>query len=134
MAHMDEKILLVPAVADNADTSTTEDTDVDDESTLSEPSTSGQQVDVEPVEERPQFAIVGSWDEWLFAHEMNWDGQSCWCGISLGDKGEESFQILKDGKWETTLHPNIANAGPHMEHMLKGPDNEGHELNWTIKG
>jgi len=82
----------------------------------------------------PTYSVVGSWDNWEEAVDMEWDGiGSCYrFYFQLGSQGSVSFQILKDGFWEQTLHPNCRDANPHCFHTLQGPSFGAHGLNWTV--
>lgn len=91
------------------------------------------------LDERPsqtsmhqKFCIVGSWDNWETPKEMEFDGTCYKYTITLGLRNEESFQILLDGLWERTLHPDRANATPFVTHVLQGPNISAHGLNWTV--
>lgn len=78
-------------------------------------------------------AIVGSWDDWSAGALMTFDAQanSYTIELQLG-AARESFQILCDSDWDSCLHPDSNDASTHEEHVLCGPDSEGHEKNWTI--
>lgn len=86
-----------------------------------------------PPAKSPPFKlfVAGTFNEWTPA-EMNWEEGLFVCPIEIGPNGSESFQILQNGKWEKTLHPNIADACPYEDHTVCGPDNKGHGLNWQI--
>lgn len=79
-----------------------------------------------------KYSIVGSWDNWETAKEMEFDGTYYKYIITLGLRNEESFQILLDGLRERTLHPDRANATPYTIHVLQGPSISAHGLNWTV--
>jgi len=78
--------------------------------------------------------VVGSWDDWSYGEVMAFDEQSrCYClEMQTGDAGSESFQILCEGDWDMCLHPDRDNVGMQQEHVLRGPDADGHGKNWTI--
>jgi len=77
--------------------------------------------------------IVGTWDSWA-AKQMKWkeDERCYYSNVKLGSNGWESFQILCDGQWKRCLHPDRKDASPHVAYKLCGPDDEGHNMNWTI--
>jgi len=78
-----------------------------------------------------RYCIVGSWNSWT-AEDMAFDGKCYKCSVQLGPKGEESFQVLLDGLWERTLHPDRPDASPAVTHVLQGPSISAHGMNWTI--
>merc|ERR1719419_1672269 len=65
---------------------------------------------------------------------LAWDDVLCCYAqvVVLGSNGEESFQILAGGDWGRRVHPDRRDACPHEEYVLCGPDDCGHDLNWTI--
>ncbi|CAJ1407476.1 unnamed protein product [Effrenium voratum] len=79
-----------------------------------------------------RYCIVGSWDNWEAAQDMEFDGTYYKYTVTLGLRNEESFQILLDGLWERTLHPDRQNATPYVSHVLQGPSISAHGLNWTV--
>jgi len=83
--------------------------------------------------EYKQVHVVGTWSGWA-AREMDWDARRrCYHStLQVGSEGWASFQILLDGDWARCLHPNKADANPHTDYKLCGPDNAGHGMNWTI--
>eukprot|EP00931_Biecheleriopsis_adriatica_P114881 TRINITY_DN90762_c0_g1_i1.p1 TRINITY_DN90762_c0_g1~~TRINITY_DN90762_c0_g1_i1.p1 ORF type:complete len:1166 (-),score=245.01 TRINITY_DN90762_c0_g1_i1:54-3194(-) len=81
---------------------------------------------------RPRYCIVGSWDNWESPQEMDFDGDCYKYRLQLGTKGEESFQILLDGLWQRTIHPDRPDANPLLTHVLQGPSVSAHGLNWTV--
>mmetsp|Transcript_6075 Transcript_6075/g.10899 ORF Transcript_6075/g.10899 Transcript_6075/m.10899 type:complete len:1558 (-) Transcript_6075:114-4787(-) len=87
----------------------------------------------EDVAGRASFAIAGTWDNWT-RRSMNWDPERrCFqSNVQVGKDGEESFQILLDGDWAKCFHPDKADACPHADVKLCGPDENGQGLNWTI--
>lgn len=81
---------------------------------------------------RTRYHLVGTWDNWKRPIEMKWDGECYRYTVKLGVAGNESFQILQDGRWDMRLHPNTEDANPFEFHMLRGPSNGGQGTNWTI--
>jgi len=75
--------------------------------------------------------LIGSWDGFEGRHEMSWDGSGYWYHVQC-TKTKESFQILCGGWWDNRIYPTKADANPHTQHEIKGPDGGGHGLNWTI--
>uniref|UniRef100_A0A7S4UEM9 CBM20 domain-containing protein n=1 Tax=Alexandrium monilatum TaxID=311494 RepID=A0A7S4UEM9_9DINO len=92
-------------------------------------------VDVPTVDLREHaICIVGTFDNWADVHEMSWDAE-CKCyhyEIKLGSDKEESFQIVLNKDWKRCLHPDKNDANPYSAYNLLGPDDRGHQLNWTI--
>jgi len=83
---------------------------------------------------RPSYMIVGTWDNFRLAREMKWTGESYQFFLQLGDRRQESFQILKNGLWEQALYPDCADANPQQQHRIQGPSSGGRGLNWTLDG
>jgi len=79
----------------------------------------------------PRYCIVGSWDSWR-AHAMHFTGKHYQFCLELGSTGEESFHLLKDGLRDQAVYPNIRLATPHRFHVLKGPAENTHGLNWLV--
>mmetsp|Transcript_8171 Transcript_8171/g.14970 ORF Transcript_8171/g.14970 Transcript_8171/m.14970 type:complete len:578 (-) Transcript_8171:57-1790(-) len=81
----------------------------------------------------PRYCIVGSWNDWR-PLDMTWDTErQIFCSrAQIGAEGRESFQILVDGRWQQCIHPDCMDACPHVAFNLCGPDDRGHDLNWTI--
>ena len=59
---------------------------------------------------------------------MTWEGGEYRCCVTLG----ESFQIVVDGLRTRQIHPSIKEASPHTAHSLRGPDNSGSGVFWTV--
>lgn len=77
------------------------------------------------------YSIAGTWNDYKpepMAFNGSWYTQS----IVVGETGRESFQILLRGSWQSTIYPSVADASPFVEHELRGPDDSGHGLNWTL--
>lgn len=91
------------------------------------------QFDPWPVGKKPYFKlfVVGTWNDFQPV-EMEWQGEVFLFPIQIGSNGWESFQILKNGSWDQTVYPSIADATPYEEHTVCGPDSKGHDKNWMI--
>eukprot|EP00747_Dinoflagellata_sp_TGD_P100223 gnl/TRDRNA2_/TRDRNA2_167976_c0_seq1.p1 gnl/TRDRNA2_/TRDRNA2_167976_c0~~gnl/TRDRNA2_/TRDRNA2_167976_c0_seq1.p1 ORF type:complete len:771 (-),score=124.82 gnl/TRDRNA2_/TRDRNA2_167976_c0_seq1:144-2456(-) len=81
---------------------------------------------------RDQFHLAGTFNGWRNAEAMQWDGHRFYAFVTVSEEGWESFQIWLDGKSDSSIHPNIADAHPYTKHAIMGPDSKGHGLNWTI--
>merc|ERR1719414_848467 len=77
------------------------------------------------------YKIAGTWDDFK-CNEMIWDGRAFVYYITLSEQRWESFQILHEGRWESTLYPDVKDGSPWLNHKLTGPDNKGHGRNWTL--
>jgi len=78
------------------------------------------------------YYIAGTWDNFT-PTPMQAFGDGLWRhSVTLGEGGEESFQILLRGDWRHALYPSVQDANPYVEHELLGPDDGGHGVNWTI--
>jgi len=86
----------------------------------------------QPILRKKTFFIAGSWDKWSGVHEMKWTGSDFVYTLEIGQQAWESFQILLDGKWETTIYPSVADANPYTKYRLRGPNDKGHGKNFTI--
>jgi len=86
-----------------------------------------------PASSRQPYSlwVVGSWSGYEPV-EMRWQRGLFVSPMTVGPNGWESFQILKNGKWQTTIYPSVPDAGPFEEHTVLGPDNQGHGKNWMI--
>eukprot|EP00747_Dinoflagellata_sp_TGD_P170614 gnl/TRDRNA2_/TRDRNA2_202625_c0_seq1.p1 gnl/TRDRNA2_/TRDRNA2_202625_c0~~gnl/TRDRNA2_/TRDRNA2_202625_c0_seq1.p1 ORF type:complete len:631 (-),score=127.41 gnl/TRDRNA2_/TRDRNA2_202625_c0_seq1:62-1954(-) len=89
----------------------------------------------EDVEVRPvRFCIAGTWNDWVATDEMEWDERRNMYKYDMqpiNPQGWESFQILQNGDYAWTLHPDCADGSPYKQHELCGPDDKGHGLNWS---
>lgn len=79
-----------------------------------------------------KYTISGTWSRHL--EPMRYDSASSqWtCPVTTGPAGRESFQILREGNPDMTVHPSTDNAGPRVPHDVRGPHAYGHDLFWTI--
>jgi len=77
------------------------------------------------------YFIAGSWTDYK-PMKMTRDGTSFVHTMKMSQKGVEHFQILLGGSWDATYYPSIKDAHPHVKHELRGPDNQGHGMNWQI--
>jgi len=77
------------------------------------------------------YKIAGTWDDFK-GNEMQFDGRAFVHWVAMSEQRWESFQILRDGRWETTLYPDVRDGSLWVPHKLKGPDNKGHGKNWTM--
>lgn len=75
--------------------------------------------------------VAGTWNDYKLA-EMHWQRGLFVSPVTIGSEGVESFQLLKNGKWNATIYPSIPDASPLEEHEVCGPDSKGHGKNWTI--
>jgi len=80
----------------------------------------------------PRYCILGTWSGWAKSAAMDWDGEHYRYRLRLGSRGEESFQILKDGHLDQVICPNCRDATPHSFHVLRGPGHDLHGLHWTV--
>merc|ERR1712032_1506692 len=82
---------------------------------------------------KPNYCIVGSWDNWARPYAMWWQDEECRYifFIELGDR-EVHFQLQYDGSARTTCYPHRQGANPHEFHVVKGPDEYHKGLHWTI--
>eukprot|EP00747_Dinoflagellata_sp_TGD_P033906 gnl/TRDRNA2_/TRDRNA2_136911_c0_seq1.p1 gnl/TRDRNA2_/TRDRNA2_136911_c0~~gnl/TRDRNA2_/TRDRNA2_136911_c0_seq1.p1 ORF type:complete len:206 (-),score=52.28 gnl/TRDRNA2_/TRDRNA2_136911_c0_seq1:82-663(-) len=80
------------------------------------------------------FKMIGSWDGWKEGKSMHYDAAKdvYVFYVGIGSKGQESFQILKDGHWGSTIYPSVPDATPHEYHAILGPSDGAAGLNWTI--
>jgi len=78
-----------------------------------------------------RYKIAGTWDDFK-CNDMQWTGQNFIHFVTLSEQKWESFQILYEGRWETTLYPDTRDGSPWVKHKLMGPDNKGHGKNWTM--
>merc|ERR1712039_957039 len=78
-----------------------------------------------------EYSIIGSWNNWSACSSMMNDGSGYTYTVELGEDGHESFQILVDGDPNSVLHPDVADACPHIETFLCGPSTRP-PLGWTI--
>merc|ERR1719401_3093317 len=78
--------------------------------------------------------VVGTWDDWRNGFPMDFDEQtnSYTVVLQMGDSTSESFQILCESDWDMCLHPDRVNTCAQEGNTLRGPDSEGHGMNWTI--
>jgi polyketide synthase-associated protein len=81
---------------------------------------------------RLSYGIIGSWDGWSRAREMEDTGSSFQFYVELGSEGQESFQLMVEGQVTMTLYPSQADANPYMEHTIVGPSRPKPDVNWTI--
>jgi len=63
---------------------------------------------------------------------MAFDGNSFVHSVMVSRRGEESFQLLLEGRWDAVCYPSVPDAGPAVRHIVLGPDAKGHGRNWTI--
>ena len=62
---------------------------------------------------------------------MTWEGGAYQYFVMLGESAEESFQIV-DVLRTRQIYPSIEEASPHVAHCLRGPDNDGSGVFWTV--
>lgn len=79
-----------------------------------------------------QCHVIGTWDDFRELHEMTWEDGAYRYRVTLGERAEESFQIVVDGVRIRQIYPSIADASPHVPHFLRGPDNGGSGVFWTV--
>ena len=79
-------------------------------------------------------AVGTAWNNWKDRQVMEYDPQQLrhTFQVEIGKRGQESFQIEIDGDEKLRLHPDKADASPHLIHNLCGPDDQGKDRNWTI--
>mmetsp|Transcript_15815 Transcript_15815/g.34627 ORF Transcript_15815/g.34627 Transcript_15815/m.34627 type:complete len:945 (-) Transcript_15815:91-2925(-) len=82
-----------------------------------------------------EFFIRGSFSEWepvpLERHDSV---EGCWfTTVTLGDKGEEEFQIMGDGEADKILCPSTARCTLKSA-PINGPKEAGRENAWLISG
>eukprot|EP00930_Biecheleria_cincta_P089103 TRINITY_DN78363_c0_g1_i1.p1 TRINITY_DN78363_c0_g1~~TRINITY_DN78363_c0_g1_i1.p1 ORF type:complete len:1129 (-),score=148.74 TRINITY_DN78363_c0_g1_i1:7-3393(-) len=77
------------------------------------------------------YFISGTWCDFQSV-AMTWDGARFEYCVTIGKNGWESFQLLVENDWRTTIYPSVTNANPSVSYELLGPDNNGHGKNWTI--
>mmetsp|Transcript_8060 Transcript_8060/g.29304 ORF Transcript_8060/g.29304 Transcript_8060/m.29304 type:complete len:1174 (-) Transcript_8060:134-3655(-) len=79
-----------------------------------------------------KYWIKGSWDDDA-AREMNWDPvRQCFhYNVTVGNSGQESFQIYINNVWHQCLYPEQED-GHFYNHSMCGPDSLGHDSCWTI--
>jgi len=82
---------------------------------------------------RPCYWIAGTWSDFQ-KEEMRWNGQERRYEreVEIGRGGEESFQLLLNGRWDKCYYPSLKDACPHVRYEIRGPDGRGNEWNWTI--
>jgi len=81
---------------------------------------------------RPLFFAVGTWDDGMGVHRMNWTGEYFQFYVQLGSRAKESFQIYMNGNRSKCIYPGTADANPFEKHELKGPDRLSAGFMWTI--
>lgn len=86
-----------------------------------------------PKSKRQPFKlyIAGTWNDYKMT-EMHWQQGLFVSSVTVGENNWESFQLVKDRKWERAIYPSIPDAGPFEEHTVCGPDGDGHGKNWMI--
>jgi polyketide synthase-associated protein len=67
---------------------------------------------------RERFTIVGSWDQWRHARNMEWNGKAWEYVIEVGKSGIERFQILCEGEWFKRFVPDLPDASPEDLHVI----------------
>ena len=84
--------------------------------------------------ERPyrQCHVIGTSDNFRDLHEMTREGGAYRCCVVLGESAEESFQIVVDGLRTRQIYSSIEEVSPHVAHSLRGPDNGGSGVFWTV--
>lgn len=63
---------------------------------------------------------------------MDWDGLRFTCLLKIREAGWESFQLMLDEQFIAVIYPSVKDANPYMSYSVQGPDNKGHQKNWTI--
>jgi len=85
--------------------------------------------------ELPNYSIAGTWDAWAM-HTMSWDADyGCYnFEVELGRKGFVSFKLLQNGDWNSCWIPDEADACPHKDHTIRGPEKnyKSNGNSWTI--
>merc|ERR1719387_2045058 len=81
---------------------------------------------------RSSYGIIGSWDGWSRAREMEDTGNSFQFYVELGSEGQASFQLMVEGQVNMTLYPSKADANPYVDHDIMGPSPPKQDVNWTI--
>merc|ERR1712125_188300 len=81
---------------------------------------------------RPCYSILGSWNNWSRALDMDDQSEHFAFEIELGKLGQESFQILCDGLPGRTLFPNCRDASPYEYHKIIGPT-APENFCWTVE-
>mmetsp|Transcript_53688 Transcript_53688/g.156489 ORF Transcript_53688/g.156489 Transcript_53688/m.156489 type:complete len:560 (+) Transcript_53688:163-1842(+) len=82
-----------------------------------------------------KVCLVGEFNDWKPASvPMKWDeSRRCYHHkIKLGYAKQESFQMLVDGEWTKCVHPDESDGCFRVGSIVCGPDDDGHEKNWTI--
>lgn len=75
--------------------------------------------------------VAGSWNDYAPV-EMHWQRGLFVSAVTIGNEGIESFQLLKNGKWNAAIYPSAPDASLLEEHEICGPNADGHGKNWTI--
>jgi polyketide synthase-associated protein len=78
------------------------------------------------------YYIVGSWNEWKKADEMEKDGDTYTFTVTMGPNKFETFQIWLDGDGDRILHPMASQASSGTK--VEGPNvmDDVLALNWLI--
>lgn len=81
-----------------------------------------------------KVCITGEFNDWQTSAMMQWDEsrRTYHHKVKLGYSKQESFQLLVDGDWLKCIHPDENDGNFRTGSFLCGPDDDGHEKNWTI--
>mmetsp|Transcript_105942 Transcript_105942/g.330399 ORF Transcript_105942/g.330399 Transcript_105942/m.330399 type:complete len:1163 (-) Transcript_105942:221-3709(-) len=79
---------------------------------------------------RSQFYVVGTLGKWKKRNKMTFNGKYFAFELSIRLGNTENFQILMEGDWNLMIYPPEEDSP--KDSMLKGPDELGQGLYWTL--
>merc|ERR1739842_207661 len=81
-----------------------------------------------------EFFIQGSFNDWTPDALERHDIQGLWTGtVTLGETGEETFQIIADGNEDKVYHPGQSRCALKAA-AIHGPGKSTKDSNWVITG